>query len=103
MAKQIGYSEEDLKALRDFETSDRFAPAVKAALRLAEKMSTDAHRVSDADVAELKRYYSEPEIVEIGCVIGLANYFNRFTTAFRVDISGTDERYDDYRAELLDE
>ncbi len=76
-----------------------FRPEVKAALTLAEKMAGDAHRVSDEDFAELARHYSESEIIELVSVIGLMSYFNRFSTALRVDLSGSDAAYESYQPE----
>ena len=73
---------------------DLFDPAMKAALVYAERMNRDAHRVTDQVFAEMRKHYSDPEILEITCVVGLANYWNRFTTALRIDLSGTDEPYD---------
>ena len=72
----------------------RFDPATKAALVYAGRMNRDAHQVTDEIFAEMKRHYSDQEILEITCVAGLANYWNRFTTALRIDLSGTDEPYD---------
>ena len=57
-------------------------------------MTRDAHGVDEKLFAEMKRHYSDSEIVEISCVVGLANYWNRFTTALRVDLSGSNEPYD---------
>ena len=67
---------------------------MKAALLYAEAMTRDAHRVGGDLFSELKRHYSDSGIVEITCVVGLANYFNRFTTALRVDLSGSNAPYD---------
>ena len=57
----------------------------KAALRLAETVTRDAHVVSDEQFAELRSFYSEGEIVELLCAIGLFNYFNRFNNALRME------------------
>lgn len=94
MARQLGYTEDDLAALDRAPEPDRFDPAVRAAIRYAELMTRDAHTVTDAFFTELRRHYSETQVLELTCVIGLCNYFNRFTTALRVDLSGTDEPYD---------
>ena len=40
--------------------------------------------VSDEQFAELRSFYSEGEIVELLCAIGLFNYFNRFNDALRM-------------------
>ena len=67
---------------------------MEAALRYADLMTPDAHDVTDAFFAGLKRHYTDDQILELSCVIGLANYWNRFTAALRIDLSGTDEPYD---------
>ena len=95
MARQLGYTEEELEALPASQQTDLFDPAVKAALLYAEKMTRDAHTVTDEFFAELRRHYTDTQILELTCVIGLTNYWNRFTTALRVDLSGTDEPYDE--------
>ena len=57
-------------------------------------MTPDAHDVTDAFFSELKQGYTDGGILELTCVIGLANYWNRFTAALRIDLSGTDAPYD---------
>lgn len=57
-------------------------------------MTDDAHEVTEALFAGLRTHYTESQIVELTCVIGLANYWNRFSTALRIDLSGTNEPYD---------
>lgn len=57
-------------------------------------MTRDAHRVSDEFFAGLRHHYNDRQILELTSVVGLANYWNRFTTALRIDLSGTDEPYD---------
>ena len=94
MARQLGYTEEELKALDRFEESKVFDPKVAAALRYAELTTRDAHSVTDAFFNELKGHFSGEEILELTCVIGLTNYWNRFTTALRVDLSGSNVPYD---------
>ena len=89
MAKQLGVTEEALAGLQD---PDRhpFPPDESAALRLADAMSRSAGQVPDSIFEDLKRHYSEPQIVEIAAVIGLFNYFNRFNNALHMEITLTD-------------
>ena len=94
MARQIGYSEAEIDALERVADSQAFDPALKTALLYAEAMTRDAHRVDEKLFAEMKRHYSDSEIMEITSVVGLTNYWNRFTTALRIDLSGTNEPYD---------
>jgi len=94
LARQLGYTEAELETLERAGPADPFDPALRAALVFAERMTRDAHGVTDEIFGNLEKHYSDAEIVELTSVIGLANYWNRFTTALRIDLSGTDEPYD---------
>ena len=85
-----------MKALKNFANAENFAPEVKVAIKLAENMTINGQLVTDEDFVELRQYYSEPEIIELTSLIGMVNYFNRFTTTLRIDISGTDAPYESY-------
>jgi uncharacterized peroxidase-related enzyme len=84
LARGLGWSADQLSHLADWPQRDDFTPAEKAALRLAETVTRDAHDVSDEQFAELRSFYSEGEIVELLCAIGLFNYFNRFNNALNM-------------------
>ncbi len=71
--------------MANFEQRSDFTAAEKAALRLAEHMTIDAHQVSDELWADLRRHYEEGEIIELAAAIGLFNYFNRFNDALRME------------------
>jgi uncharacterized peroxidase-related enzyme len=85
LAKRLGWTGEQLAHLAEWPVRDDFTPAEKAALRLAETVTRNAHSVSDEQFAELRGYYSEGEIVELLCAVGLFNYFNRFNDALRME------------------
>jgi uncharacterized peroxidase-related enzyme len=85
LARNLGWSDEQLSHLADWQTRDDFTAAEKAALRLAETVTRNANAVSDEQFAELRSFYSEGEIVELLCAIGLFNYFNRFNNALRME------------------
>jgi len=85
LARGLGWSDDQLSKLGDWQQRDDFTPAEKAALRLAETVTRDAHVVSDDQFAELRSFYSEGEIVELLCAIGLFNYFNRFNNALKME------------------
>lgn len=84
LARKLGWTDNQLANLGEWAWRDDFTPAEKAAIRLAETVTRDAHAVSDEQFAELRAYYSEGEIVELLCAIGLFNYFNRFNDALRM-------------------
>jgi uncharacterized peroxidase-related enzyme len=85
LARGLGWSDDQLSQLAEWPDRSDFTPAEKAALRLAETVTRDAHSVSDEQFADLRSYYSEGEVVEILCAIGLFNYFNRFNNALQME------------------
>ena len=58
-----------LAALDHFEDSDQFSDREKVALRYADAIPWDPSAADDAMWAELKRHFSEPELVELGYLI----------------------------------
>lgn len=84
LARKLGWTDDQLTNLADWPSREDFTPAEKAALRLAETVTRDAHSLSDEQFAVLRTFYSEGEIVELLCAIGLFNYFNRFNDALKM-------------------
>lgn len=68
--KESGIAEEDVRDLMQFEQSRRYGERQKAALAYAEAI---AYRLDtdDAFWERMHRHFSEPELVELGCFIGL--------------------------------
>lgn len=88
LAKRLGASEELLDAMYHIDQhAEMFTPAERAALSLAERMTTDAHGVDEEVWANLKAHFDDGQIVELAAVIGLFNYFNRFNDALGVEIT----------------
>jgi uncharacterized peroxidase-related enzyme len=85
LAKGLGWTDDQLANLAVWPQRTDFTPSEKAALRLAETVTRDANSVSDEQFAELRSFFSEGEIVELLCAIGLFNYFNRFNNALRME------------------
>ena len=55
--------------------------ADKAAIRFAERVTTDHRAMDEKDVEALSRHWEAPQIVELMCVVGQFNYLNRFSIA----------------------
>lgn len=88
MAKQLGVTEDLLDAMYNIDQHGHlFTPAERAALALAERMTTDAHGVDEDVWAELKEHFDDGEIIELAAVIGLFNYFNRFNDALHIEVT----------------
>ena len=54
----------------NYASSARFSEADKLALRYSELMATDPDKVDAAFFDELRKHYSEEEIIELGAFIG---------------------------------
>ncbi|HEY6487622.1 MAG: carboxymuconolactone decarboxylase family protein [Terracidiphilus sp.] len=85
LARGLGWTDDQLTHLAEWPNRSDFTAAEKAALRLAEAVTGNARRVTDQQFAELRSFYSEGEIVELLCAIGLFNYFNRFNNALAME------------------
>ncbi len=88
LAKRLGWTDDQLAALFHAPSSPLFSDSEKAAIHLAEVMTTNAHGYTDADLAHLRTFYSEGEIVELMAAIGLFNYFNRFNDMLKMEPTG---------------
>ena len=57
LALNLGWTDDQLAHLADWPNRDDFSPAEKAALRLAETVTRDAHAVTDEQFVELRSFY----------------------------------------------
>jgi len=85
LARRLGWNDDQITNLAEFEKRADFTDAEKAALRLAERMTLDAHQVDEALWKQLRQHFNEGEVVELCAAIGLFNYFNRFNDALRME------------------
>jgi len=63
--------EDRLAELDNYQTSALFSGRERAALRYADAITWDPSQADDALWAELKKHFSEPELVEIGYLVGV--------------------------------
>ena len=85
MARRHGWTDEQINDLANFENRPDFTEKEKAALRLAERVTRDAHTIDDKLFGELRKHFDEGEIIELLAAIGLFNYFNRFNDALEME------------------
>ena len=85
MARRHGWTDDQINNLAHFEQRADFTEKEKAALRLAERVTRDAHTVDDRLFGELRKHFDEGEIIELLAAIGLFNYFNRFNDALQME------------------
>lgn len=89
-SKRAGLTSEDWAALKVGDYS-RFSEKEHAALTYVEKLTRWPREISDADFAGLKAF-SEPEIVDIHLLAGLANLTNRFTDPLGLEVEFPEEK-----------
>jgi hypothetical protein len=66
------------EGIAHYAASQRFTPAEKIALRYSELMSTNPDLVDDALFSELRKHFTDDEIVELGVFIGINLGFHTF-------------------------
>ena len=77
-ATRRGITEEKIQSAFEFETSDLFSNAERAALRVALHAGMVPNAVEGSHFAALKEHYSDRQITEIVAVISLFGYLNRW-------------------------
>jgi alkylhydroperoxidase family enzyme len=90
-SKRAGLTEEDWKALKDPKSVEFGAPT-DAALVFAEKLTRAPGEIKDEDIAALKHYFSDEQIVDLDLLVGLANLTNRFTDPLGLELEFAAEK-----------
>jgi alkylhydroperoxidase family enzyme len=88
-AKQLevlGYSEDQMFALDQPEQLD--SEAQRAVLALAAKLTDTPQGIADADIAEVRKHFSDSEVAEIVYRITQAAFFDRLTEAAALPLEG---------------
>lgn len=84
-SKRGGITPDEMKALKAGNYSS-FTDAEQSALRYTEKLTRTPDAATDADFAELKKHYSDEQIVDLHMLIGLANLTNRVTGPLNLEV-----------------
>lgn len=85
-AHKSGIADDRLAALWNYETSDLFTDAERAALAFAQNAAAVPNMVSDGDVEELKTYFDEEQIVEMLAVISWYGFLNRWNDTLATEL-----------------
>jgi uncharacterized peroxidase-related enzyme len=88
-ATRVGIPPEKEDGLWEFETSPLFSAAERAALRVAQGAAQVPNAVTDDDFTELKKYYSDAQIVDIVAVIALFGFLNRFNDTMATELESS--------------
>ena len=88
MGRKAGLSEAKLRALVDFETSPEFSDLEKLVLRYAAGMAATPLEVPDELFDQLRRKFTDPQIVELTAELAWENYRARFNHALAIEAEG---------------
>lgn len=77
-ALHVGLEEEKLAAIWDYQTSPLFTDAERAALDVAAAAGSVPNAVTDEMFLQLRKFWSEEQIVEIVAVISVFGFLNRW-------------------------
>lgn len=77
-AVRAGASEEKVQAAFEFESSDLFSEAERAALRVALHAGMNPNAVEPAHMETLQQHFSDKQYVEVVAVISLFGFLNRW-------------------------
>ncbi|MGE0563052.1 MAG: carboxymuconolactone decarboxylase family protein [Pseudolabrys sp.] len=77
----LGVDPERIRDIWTFEQSEHFSEAERAALRLARDGASVPNAVEPSHFAELRKHYSDRQIVEMLAVVSLAGWFNRWNNS----------------------
>lgn len=77
-----------IKALPRFEDSQLFTPAEKAAFRFADVMAGDHRTVAQELFDELRRHYTEPQIMALGWRMAIFVGYGRLVYATGLESVG---------------
>lgn len=89
----VGISAEKEAAIWEYETSDLFTEAERAALRVAQGAAQVPNAVSDEDFEALKAHFTDDQIVEIIAVVAAFGFFNRWNDTMATELESSPLRY----------
>lgn len=79
---------EKVAEVLNWRDSKLFSPAERVALEYAECVTYTDRQVDDALFAELKKHFTEAQIVELTAVIALENFRSKFNPTLGVEAQG---------------
>ncbi|MBX9757380.1 MAG: carboxymuconolactone decarboxylase family protein [Beijerinckiaceae bacterium] len=77
-ALHLGVEEEKVRAVWEYQTSPLFSAAERAALDVAVAAGCTPNAVTDEMFVEMRKHWSEEQIVEIVATISMFGFLNRF-------------------------
>jgi AhpD family alkylhydroperoxidase len=87
-SEKLGVTDEQLRALPDYEHSSLFSEEERTVLRYADAMTRTPVRVPDALFESLKAFYTDRQILEMTAAIAWENFHARVNHALDLEAEG---------------
>jgi alkylhydroperoxidase family enzyme len=78
-------TDEQINSLLFYNRSSAFDAKEKATILYADRVTRGSAAIREGTLEELKKYYTEDQIVELTLVICVANFTNRFNDSMQAD------------------
>jgi uncharacterized peroxidase-related enzyme len=85
-AHHANVDEQKLASIWEHETNPLFSEKERAALRFAQSAAAVPNAVSDADFTDLRKHFSDEEIVELVAVIAFFGFLNRWNDTLATEL-----------------
>lgn len=83
---RYGVDEARIEAVWEFETSDQFSEAERAALRLAREAGVQPNAVTKQHFEDLAPHFDQGQMVELVAIISLFGFLNRWNETIATDL-----------------
>lgn len=88
-----GIDAEKIEAAFEYETNPMFTEAERAALRVAQGAGSVPNMVTDEDFEELKKHFTERQIVEMVAQIAIFGFLNRWNDTMATELEQMPTQY----------
>ena len=88
IARQVGLSDEQIKAIADWKKSDKFSDEERTVLQYVDEVAQKVS-VSDQTYNALGKYFKAPTIVELTVTIGYYSMLARVLVPLQVDVDAS--------------
>ncbi len=90
-----GIPAEKIEAAFEYETSPLFTDAERAALRVAQSAASVPNMVTDEDMEELKKHFTDRQIVELVGQVAVFGFLNRWNDTMATELEAVPIKYGD--------
>jgi alkylhydroperoxidase family enzyme len=85
---RTGASEDKVRQIEAWATSELYTEAERVALEVAEAMTITGRRVTDELFARARTHFSEAQMVELAAAVALENFRSKFNPALGIEAQG---------------